>query len=91
MQTWAMWPVPLSSWALITPLQTCPDGPFAVSPFFSSILPLWATNLGVGGGKKEEKGKPGYFRVEELLEGLERREAGSGLRVERLLIGKGPV
>lgn len=87
LQTWVMWPVPCifmgsyypSANLPICPLQSCPS------------LSLRAPILGVEGGKEEESGKPGYFRAEELLEGLERGEAGSRPRVGRLLIGKGPV
>lgn len=79
---------PASSWALTTPLQTCPYVPFAIPTL---LHPSGPQTWGGGGGKEEERGKPGYFRAEELLEGLERGEAGSRPSVGRLLIGKGPV
>lgn len=82
--------VPLSSWDLITLLQTCPSGPCTVLPLTNPQLYPWGPNLGVGEGRRKKK--LGHFRAEELLEG---RRGGGNREVDpelgSSLLGKAPV
>lgn len=68
--------LPLSKPAHMFPLKSHPS------------LSLWAPILGVEGGKEEERGKPGYFRAEELLEGLEGGKQGADVELGGSLLGK---
>lgn len=83
-----MWPVPSIFMGTYYP---SPNLPICSLCNPTLLHPSGPQTWGGGGGKEEERGKPGYFRAEELLEGLERGEAGSRPSVGRLLIGKGPV